>query len=83
VSFHLFRIEFEVDYSRFSELLYFSSSCLLDQRAINIFGRVEFHVEISEKSSRIRFSDIHNPTLRFWDVLYAFPDEGTTFCYYC
>jgi hypothetical protein len=49
VSFCLFRREFKVDYSRFSELLDFSSSCLLDTRAINNFSRVEFCVEISEK----------------------------------
>jgi hypothetical protein len=65
VSFRLFGKEFEVDYSQFSELLDFSTSCILDPRAIKNFSRVEFCVEISEKSSRIRFSDIHNPTLRF------------------
>jgi hypothetical protein len=65
VRFFLFGREFEVDYSRFSELLDFSRSCLLDPSAIKIFSRVEICVKISEKSSRIRFSDIHNPTLRF------------------
>jgi hypothetical protein len=65
VSFRLFGKEFEVDYSQFSELLDFSSSCILDPRAIKNFSRVDFYVEISEKSNRIRFSDIHNPTLRF------------------
>jgi hypothetical protein len=55
--------EFEVDYSRFSKLLDFSSLCLLDPRAIKNFRRIEFCVKISEKSSRIWFSDIHNPTL--------------------
>jgi hypothetical protein len=29
------------------------------------FDRLEFSDEISVKSSRIRFSDIHNPTIRF------------------
>jgi hypothetical protein len=38
-----------MDYSQFSELLDFSSSCLLDLRAINNFSRVEFCVEISKK----------------------------------
>jgi hypothetical protein len=65
VSFRLFRREFEIDYSRFSELLDFSSHCLLDPRAIKNFSRVELCVEISENSRRIRFSDIHNPTLSF------------------
>jgi hypothetical protein len=43
------------------------------------FSRVEFCVEISEKSSRIRFSDIHNPTLRFlhrWMSFTLFPMRG-------
>jgi hypothetical protein len=38
VSFCLFRREFNVDYSRFSKLLDFSSSCLLDPRAIKNFS---------------------------------------------
>jgi hypothetical protein len=29
------------------------------------FDRLEFSDDISGKTSRIRFSDIHNPTLRF------------------
>jgi hypothetical protein len=65
VSFCLFGREFEVEYSQFSELLDFSSSCSLDPRAIKNFSRVDFCVEISEKISRIRFNDIHNPTHRF------------------
>jgi hypothetical protein len=40
VSFRLFRIEFEIDCSRFSEILDFFSSCLLDPRAIKNFSRV-------------------------------------------
>jgi hypothetical protein len=77
VSFHFFRREIEVNYSRFSELLDFSSSCLLNPRAIKNFSRVEFCVEILEKSSRIRFSDIiHDPTFRFlhrWMSFMLFP----------
>jgi hypothetical protein len=65
VRFRLFGREFKFDYCRFSELLYFSSSCLLDPRVIKNFSRVEFCVEISENSSRIRFSDIHNTKLIF------------------
>jgi hypothetical protein len=86
VSFRLFGRELEVDYSQFSKLLDFSSSCLLDQRAIKNFSTVEFCVEILEKSSWIRFSDIHNPTLRFlhkWMSFMHFPMKGTTFYYYC
>jgi hypothetical protein len=40
------------------------------------FSIVEFCVEISEKSSRIRFSDVYNPTLRFfhrWMSFTLFP----------
>jgi hypothetical protein len=68
--------EFKVDYSQFSELLDFSSSCLLGPRVIKNFSRVEFCVEISEKSERIWFSNIHNPTLRFlhrWMSFTLFP----------
>jgi hypothetical protein len=76
VRFRLFGVEFKVDYSRFSDLLDFSSSCLLDHILINNFSRVEFCVEISEKSNRIRFSDIHNTTLIFfhrWMSFSLFP----------
>jgi hypothetical protein len=65
LSFHLFRREFEVDYSRFSEVLDLSSSYLFDPSAIKNFSSVEFCVEILEKSSKIRFNDIDNPTLSF------------------
>jgi hypothetical protein len=65
VRFHLFEREFKLNYSRFSELLNFSSSCLWEARAMKNFSRVEFYVEISQKSRRIRFSDINNLTLRF------------------
>jgi hypothetical protein len=65
VHFCLFVREFKVEFSRISELMDFSSSCLLEVKAMKNFSRVEFCDEISEKSTRIRFSDIHNPTLRF------------------
>jgi hypothetical protein len=76
ISFRLFGRGFEVDYSQFSKLLDFSSSSSLDPRAIKNFSRVELCVEILEKSSRIRFSNIHNPTLRFlhrWMSFTLFP----------
>jgi hypothetical protein len=42
VCFHLFGKEFECEYSRFSEFLDFSSSCLSESRAMKNFSRVEF-----------------------------------------
>jgi hypothetical protein len=40
------------------------------------FNKVEFSDAISEKSTRLRFSDIHNPSLRFlhrWMSFTLFP----------
>jgi hypothetical protein len=65
VSFCLFRRRYEFSYPQFSELMDFSSSCLAESQAMVNFDRLEISDEISGKSSRIRFSDIHNPTLRF------------------
>jgi hypothetical protein len=65
VHFHLFGRELKVEFSRFSELMDFSSSCLLEGKTMKNFSRIEFYVEISENPTRIRFSDIHNPTPRF------------------
>jgi hypothetical protein len=65
VKFHLFRKSFGYDPSHFSELLDFSKSCLLESTAMRNFNMVEFSDSISRKSTRLRFSDIHNPSLRF------------------
>jgi hypothetical protein len=80
LSFHLFGKEFEFDYSHFSELLDFSTNCLPESRAMKNFHRVEFYDEILGRPDRIRFlhrfSDIHNPTLRFlhrWLSFTLFP----------
>jgi hypothetical protein len=62
---HLFRKSFGGDLSRFSELLDFSKSCLPKSTAMRNFNKVEFSDTISGKSARLRFSDIHNPSLRF------------------
>jgi hypothetical protein len=62
VRFRLFGREFKVEFFRFSELMNFSSSCLAENMAMRNISRAEFCDEISEKSTRIRFSDIHNPT---------------------
>jgi hypothetical protein len=65
VKFHLFGKSFGCDFSRFSELVDFSKSCLLESSAMRNFNKVKFSDAISRKSSRLRFSDIHNPSLRF------------------
>jgi hypothetical protein len=63
VKFRLFRKSFGCDLSYFSELLDFSKSCLPESTAMRNFNKVEFSNTISRKSSRLRFSDIHNPSL--------------------
>jgi hypothetical protein len=76
VKFHLFGKSFGCDLSRFSELLDFSKSCLPESSAIIFFNKVEFTNAISRKSTRLWFSDIHNPSLRFlhrWLSFTLFP----------
>jgi hypothetical protein len=65
VNFHLFEKSFGCDFSRFSEFLDFSKSCLPESSAMRNFNKVEFSDSIPGKSTRIRFSDIHNPSLWF------------------
>jgi hypothetical protein len=65
VKFRLFAKSFGCDVSRFSELLDLSKSCLFELTAMRNFNKVEFSDAISEKSARLRFSDIHSPSLRF------------------
>jgi hypothetical protein len=74
--FCLFGKPFGCDLFRFSELLDFSKSCLPESTAIRHFDKVEFSDTISKKSARLRFSDIHNPSLRFlhrWMSFMLFP----------
>jgi hypothetical protein len=76
VKFHLFKKSFDCDLSRFSESLDFSKSCLPKSSAMRNFNKVEFSDAISRRSTRLRFSDIHNPSLRFlhrWMSLTLFP----------
>jgi hypothetical protein len=76
VKFCLFRKSFGCDLSHFSELLDFSKSCLPESTAMRNFNKVEFSDTISRKSARLRFSDIHNPSLRFlhrWMSFTLFP----------
>jgi hypothetical protein len=65
VKFCLFIKSFGCDFSHFSELLDLSKSCLPQSSAMRNFNKLEFSDVISEKSARLRFSDIHNPSLRF------------------
>jgi hypothetical protein len=65
VKFRLFGKSFGCDFSRFSELLDFSKSCLPESSAMTNFTKVEFSDSISRKFARLMFSDIHNPSLRF------------------
>jgi hypothetical protein len=72
----LFRKSFGCDFSCFSELLDFSKSCLPKSIAMRNFNKVEFSDAISEKSTRLSFSDIHDPSLRFlhrWMSFTLFP----------
>jgi hypothetical protein len=76
VKFRVFGKSFGCDFSRFSELLDFSKSCLRESSAMRNFNKVEFSDAISGKSARLRFSDIHNPSLRFlhrWMPFTLFP----------
>jgi hypothetical protein len=65
VKFRLFAKSFGCNVSCFSELLDLSKSCLFELTAMRNFNKVEFSDAISEKSARLRFSDIHSPSLRF------------------
>jgi hypothetical protein len=76
VKFHLFGKSFGCDLSHFSELLDFSKSCLPESTAMGNLNKVEFSDAISRKSARLRFSDIHNPSIRFlqrWMPFTLFP----------
>jgi hypothetical protein len=76
VKFHLFEKSFGCDLSCFSELQDFSKSCLLESTAMRNFNKVEFSDTISGKFARLRFIDIHNPSLGFlhrWMLFTLFP----------
>jgi hypothetical protein len=76
MKFRLFGKSFGCDLSHFSELLDFSKSYLPESTAMRNFNKVEFSDTISGKSPRLRFSDIHNPSLRFfhrWMSFTLFP----------
>jgi hypothetical protein len=66
MKFRLYGKSFFCDFSHFNELLDFSKSCLPKSSAMRNFNKVEFSDAISGKSARLRFSDIHNSSLRFY-----------------
>jgi hypothetical protein len=76
MKFHLLGKSFGCDLSHFSKLLDFSKSCLPESSAMRNFNKVEFSDTISGKFTRLRVSDIHNPSLRFlhrWMSFMLFP----------
>jgi hypothetical protein len=73
---HLFEKSFGCDFSHFSKLLDFSKSCFSESSVMRNFNKVMFSDAISEKFTRLRFSDIHSPSLRFlhrWMLFTLFP----------
>jgi hypothetical protein len=78
VKFCLFGKSFGCDFSRFGELLDFSKSCFPESIAMRNFNKVKCCDAIFGKSTRCRFSDIHDPNLRFlhrWMSLTLLPME--------
>jgi hypothetical protein len=76
VKFCLLKKSFGYHFSRSNELLDFSKSCLPKSIAMKNFNKVEFSDAISAKSARLRFSDIHKPSLSFlhwWMSFTLFP----------
>jgi hypothetical protein len=65
VKFRLFGKSFGCDFTRFSKLLDISKFCSPESIAMRNFNKVEFSDAISRKSTRLRFSNTHNPNLRF------------------
>jgi hypothetical protein len=65
MKFHPFGKSFGCDFSHFSELLDFYKSCLPESSALRNINKVEFSDATSGKFPRLKFSDIHSPSLRF------------------
>jgi hypothetical protein len=72
MKFHLFGKPFGCDFYYFNELLDFSKSCLPKSSAMRNFNKVEFSHAIFGKYTRLRFSDIHNHSLRFLHMWISF-----------
>jgi hypothetical protein len=65
VCFHLFGETYKFDFPHFGELVDFSRNCLPESQAMRNFNYLDFCNDISDKTARIRFIDIQNPSLRF------------------
>jgi hypothetical protein len=65
MKFRLFGKSFGCDFSHCSEFLDFSKSCVPESSDVGNFSKVEISDAISGNFTRLRFSDIHNPSLRF------------------
>jgi hypothetical protein len=72
VRFCLFGETYQFDFPHFSELMDFSRNCLPESQAMRNFNRLDFCNDISSKTARIRFIDIHNPSLRIVDRWLSF-----------
>jgi hypothetical protein len=76
VKFNMFGKSFGCDFSYFNELLDFSKYCVPESSATRNFNKVEFSDANFGKSTRLRFNDIHNPSLNFlhrWMLFTLFP----------
>jgi hypothetical protein len=76
VKFCLFGKSFGCDISHFTELLDFSKSCLPESGPMRNFNKVDFSDAIFGKFTWLKFSDIHNPSIRFlhrWMSFTLFP----------
>jgi hypothetical protein len=76
VHFLLFGETNQVGFPHFSELLDFTRNCLPKSQAMRNFNCLDFCNDISGKTTRIRFIDIQNPSLRFlhrWLSFTLFP----------
>jgi hypothetical protein len=76
VRFRLFGETYQFDFPHFSELMDFSRNCLPESQAMRNFNHLNFCNDISDKTARIRFIDIQNPSLRFlhrWLPFTLFP----------
>jgi hypothetical protein len=72
VHFRLFGETYQFDFHHFSELLDFSRNCLPESQAMRNFNHLDFCNNISSKTTRIRFIDIQNPSLRFLHRWFSF-----------
>jgi hypothetical protein len=76
VHFCLFGETYQFDFPHFTELMDFSRNCLAESQAMRNINHLDVCNDISDKTARIRFIDIQNPSLRFlrrWPSFTLFP----------